>query len=214
LEGIAAPGAICLSEDAYRQVKGRLDLAVTDLGPTQLKNIAEPVRAYSLQVGAPAAARPATQTEPPESKKRSMLAPLVAGIVALVGIAGGTWYLLAGNRAAPVVATAPAPAGAAHLSLVVLPFTNLSGDASQDYFADGVTENLTTDLSRIRNSFVIARSTAFTFKGKAIYIGAIVGARGLSAPRFAARGRPHTCSHSKGTPVFSEGFGQISSPRV
>ena len=51
LEGIAEPGAICLSEDAYRQVKGRLDLAVTDLGPTQLKNIAEPVRAYSLQVG-------------------------------------------------------------------------------------------------------------------------------------------------------------------
>src|SRR5471030_703048 len=61
LEGIAAPGAICLSEDAYRQVKGRLDLAVTDLGPTALKNIAEPVRAYSLQVGTPAVARPSTQ---------------------------------------------------------------------------------------------------------------------------------------------------------
>ena len=59
LEGVAAPGTICLSEDAYRQVKGRLDLAVTDLGPTQLKNIAEPVRAYSLQVGVPAAAKPA-----------------------------------------------------------------------------------------------------------------------------------------------------------
>ncbi len=95
-----------------------------------------------------------------------MLAPLVAGIVALVVVAGGTWYFLAGNRPAPVVATAPSPAEAAHLSLVVLPFTNLSGDASQDYFADGVTENLTTDLSRIRNSFVIARNTAFTFKGK------------------------------------------------
>ena len=59
LEGIAKPGAICLSEDAYRQVKGRLDLAVTDLGPTQLKNIAEPIRAYSLQVGVPAQAKPA-----------------------------------------------------------------------------------------------------------------------------------------------------------
>src|ERR1700744_253839 len=57
LEGIAEPGAICLSEDAYRQVKGRLDLAVTDLGATRLKNIAEPIRAYSLQVGVPAAAR-------------------------------------------------------------------------------------------------------------------------------------------------------------
>ena len=64
LEGIAAPGAICLSEDAYRQVKGRLDLAVTDLGPTQLKNIAEPIRAYSLQVGVPAVAKPAPAAMP------------------------------------------------------------------------------------------------------------------------------------------------------
>src|SRR5476649_1172259 len=57
LEGIAKPGAICLSEDAFRQVRGRLDLAVTDLGPTQLKNIAEPIRAYSLEVGKPAQAK-------------------------------------------------------------------------------------------------------------------------------------------------------------
>ena len=61
LEGVAEPGAICLSEDAYRQVKGRLDLAVTDLGPTQLKNIAEPIRVYSLEVGKPAQAKPATE---------------------------------------------------------------------------------------------------------------------------------------------------------
>src|SRR5277367_5568853 len=96
LEGIAAPGAICLSEQAYWQVKGRLDLAVTDLGPTQLKNIAEPVRAYSLQVGAPAVAKAAIEPKPPEPKKRSLLAPLVAAIVALVVVAGGTWYFLAG----------------------------------------------------------------------------------------------------------------------
>ena len=167
LEGIAEPGAICLSEDAYRQVKGRLDLAVSDLGPTQLKNIAEPIRVYSLQVGVPAQAKPVTEAKPAGPKKRSMLAPLVAGIVALVVVVGGTWYFLAGNRVAPV-GTASAPTEAAHLSLVVLPFANLSGDASQDYFADGVTENLTTDLARIRDSFVIARNTAFTFKGKAI----------------------------------------------
>jgi adenylate cyclase len=158
LEGIAQPGAICLSEDAYRQVKGRLDLAATDLGPTALKNIAEPVRAYSLQVDMPTAARPATQARPSEPKKRSLPAPLVAALVALVVAAGGAWYFLAGSH----------PAAAAHLSVVVLPFTNLSGDPAQDYFADGVTENLTTDLSRIRDSFVIARNTAFTFKGKSI----------------------------------------------
>src|SRR5271167_1428973 len=64
LEGVAAPGAICLSEQAYWQVKGRLDLSVTDLGPTKLKNIAEPIRAYSLQVGVPAVAKPAPAAMP------------------------------------------------------------------------------------------------------------------------------------------------------
>jgi adenylate cyclase len=126
LEGICVPGAICLSEDAYRQVKARLDLAVTDLGPTQLKNITESIRVYSIEVGKPTQAKPAPRAPAPEK-------------------------------------TAPP-----RLSIVVLPFKNLSSDSSQDYFADGVTENLTTDLSRIRNSFVIARNTAFTFKDKAV----------------------------------------------
>jgi adenylate cyclase len=159
LEGIAAPGAICLSEDAYRQVSGRLDMAVTDLGQTELKNIERPIRVYSLQVGVPAQAKPATQAKPPEPKKRWALAPLIAGITALVLlIAAGAWYFRGANR----------PADAAHLSIVVLPFTNLSGDPAQDYFADGITENLTTDLSRIHDSFVIARNTAFAYKGKPI----------------------------------------------
>jgi adenylate cyclase len=125
LEGICEPGGICLSEDAYRQVKSRLDLAVVDLGPTQLKNITEPIRVYSLEVGKPAQAKPMTVPAPER----------------------------------------PVPP---RLSVVVLPFKNLSSDSSQGYFADGVTENLTTDLSRIRNSFVIARNTAFTFKDKAV----------------------------------------------
>ena len=158
LEGLAAPGAICLSEDAYRQVRGRLDLAVTDLGATQLKNIIDPIRVYSLQVGLPAQAKPTTKVKPPEPKRPSMLAPLVAGIFVLIVIGGGAWYFLAGNRLAQ----------AARLSLVVLPFTNLSNDPAQDYFADGITENLTTELSRIHGSFVIARNTAFTFKDKQV----------------------------------------------
>jgi adenylate cyclase len=165
LEGIAKPGAICLSEDAYRQVKSRLDLAVSDLGATQLKNIAEPVRVYALEVGKPAQAKPTKAATP---KQRSMFVLPGAGIVALIVIAGGAWYFLGATRTAPVASNAPIAAEAAHLSIVVLPFTNLSGDPSQDYFADGITENLTTDLSRIRNSFVIARNTAFTFKGKNI----------------------------------------------
>src|SRR6202451_1295451 len=91
LEGIAAPGAICLSEQAYWQVEGRLDLALTDLGETQLKNIAEPVRVYSLEAGRPAQAKPAAGAKPPgkspEPKKQSALASSVVGIVALVVIA-------------------------------------------------------------------------------------------------------------------------------
>jgi adenylate cyclase len=158
LESICKPGAVCLSEDAYRQVKGRLELAVADLGPTQLKNIVDPIRVYSLQVGVPAQAKPATDAKPSERKRRSRLGLLIAGIVALVVIAAGAWFLLGANR----------PAQAAHLSIVVLPFANLSGDPAQDYFADGITENLTTELSRIHDSFVIARNTAFAYKGKPI----------------------------------------------
>jgi TolB-like protein/class 3 adenylate cyclase len=122
LEGIAVPGAICLSEQAYWQVKGRLDLAVRDLGPTQLKNIAEPIRVYSLEVGRPALTKPAP---PPAPEK-------------------------------------PAPP---RLSIVVLPFANIGGDPGQEHFVDGVTESLTTDLSRMRSAVVIARNTAFTYKG-------------------------------------------------
>ena len=124
IEGVAKPGAICLSEDAYRQVKGRLDLAVADLGPTRLRNIAEPIRIYSIEVGATAQAKTA---QPPAEK--------------------------------------PAPP---RLSLVVLPFANIGGGAEHEYFVDGVTESLTTDLSRIRHAVVIARNTAFTYKGKPI----------------------------------------------
>jgi adenylate cyclase len=167
LEGIAKPGTICLSEDAYRQVKSRLDLAVSDLGATQLKNIVEPVRVYSVEVGKSAHAK---LTKPASPNRRSIFLPLGAGIVALIVIAGGAWYFLGATRTTPVATNAPVRADAAHLSIVVLPFTNLSGDPSQDYFADGITENLTTDLSHIRNSFVIARNTAFTFKGKNIPI--------------------------------------------
>jgi TolB-like protein len=123
LEGIATPGAICLSEDAYRQVKGRLDLKVSDRGLTQLKNIAEPIRVYSLQVGAPAVTKPAP-------------------------------------------APAPEKSAPPRLSMVVLPFANIGGDPEQEHFVDGVTESLTTDLSRIRGALVIARNTAFAYKGK------------------------------------------------
>ena len=130
LEGVAKPGSICLSEQAYWQVKQRLDLAVTDLGPTRLKNIAEPVRVYALDVGQPAQAKPAPAPAP--------------------------------ERSAPP-----------RLSIVVLPFANIGGGEEQEPFVDGVTESLTTDLSRIRGAIVIARNTAFTYKGKPVDVKAI-----------------------------------------
>ena len=173
LEGIAKAGAICLSEQAYWQVKGRLDLAVSDLGPTELKNIAEPIRVYSLQVGVPAQAKPAKPAEPvtpaaPTPRNRRFgHAPLAAALAALVVvIAGGAWWFLDTSRPASVAAKGPAEA--ARLSIVVLPFANLSGDPGQDYLVDALTDEVTTSLARIRDSFVIARNTAMTFKGKPV----------------------------------------------
>ena len=183
LEGIAETGTICLSEDAYRQVKGRLDLPVTDLGPTQLKNIAEPVRVYSLQVGVPAPRKPATEARPPELKRRPALA---AGIAALlIVIAASAWYFSGANRAAPNASNAGSPPKATGLSIVVLPLANLSGDPEHDYLADALTDELTTDLARIPNSFVIARNTAFTYKGRPVAAKAIGNELGV---RYALEG--------------------------
>ena len=177
IEALCEPGGVLISGAAYEHTRGRIDAHFVDLGEKALKNIERPIRVYSLQVGVPAQAKPLTEAKAAELKRRSLLARLALGLAAsVVLIAAGAWYFLGANRAAkvtttalaPIAATAPAPAEPARLSLVVLPFANLSGDASQDYFADGITENLTTDLARIRDSFVIARNTAFTFKGKAI----------------------------------------------
>ena len=150
LEGIAKPGAICLSEDAYRQVKGRLDLAVTDLGPTQLKNIAEPIRVYSLEVGSSQRSPrlPGHPKNPPRRASRS-------------------W-----SCRSPISAATP----------------------EQEHFVDGVTESLTTDLSRIRGAVVIARNTAFTYKGKPLdvkTIGRELNVRYILEGSVQRGGKPH-----------------------
>ena len=174
LQSVAKPGAICLSEDAHRQVSGRLDMEVTDLGPTHLKNIERPIRVYSLQVGVPAQPKPATTAKPPEPKTHSALTSLAAGIVALVVIAAGAWSFVGANRSAPVVSKAPAEAAPQKTTSVqgptvaVLPFDNLTGDAAQNSFADGLSEELISDLSRFKELRVLARNTTFTFKGKSV----------------------------------------------
>jgi class 3 adenylate cyclase/TolB-like protein/tetratricopeptide (TPR) repeat protein len=167
LEGVAKPGAICLSEQAYWQVKGRLDLKVTDLGVTQLKNIAEPIRVYSLEVGVPMQPKSVPPSQPlPVLKKW----PAVAAALTVVVIAAGAyaWHSGLAPRLLGLSVAENDPPTAPRLSTVVLPFANLSGDPEQEYFADGITDDLTTDLSHLPNSFVISRGTAFTYKGRPV----------------------------------------------
>jgi TolB-like protein/class 3 adenylate cyclase/Tfp pilus assembly protein PilF len=176
LEGNCEPGAICLSEDAWRQARGRIEAEFIDLGEQSLKNIAHPVRAYALTPAAIAAVAPVTPTPtvavPPPQKARALSprfgALAAAVVVALLAAGGYAWRasvlprLLGASVAEDKLKTAP------RLSIVVLPFENLSGDPEQEYFADGITDDLTTDLSNIEGSFVIGRSTAAAYKGKPV----------------------------------------------
>ena len=166
LEGICGPGGVLISGTAYDHVRSRIEAHFVDLGEKALKNIARPVRAYSVEVGAPA--RPATGAKPSAPKRRPRRALLAAGFVALALIAAGSWHFFAATRTATLAAGPTSPPAAAPLSIVVLPFGNLSGDPAQDYLADALTDELTNALARIRNSFVIARNTAFTYKGSPV----------------------------------------------
>jgi adenylate cyclase len=128
LEGIAKPGGVCVSDDAHRQVRGKVDIAFDDIGEQALKNIAEPMRAWHVSF---------VDGDSPEVRA-AMAAPL-----------------------AKVLALPDKP------SIVVLPFDNMSSEPGQDYLADGIVEAITATLSCIRSFFVIARSSAFTYKGRA-----------------------------------------------
>ncbi|BCH28874.1 guanylyl cyclase [Mesorhizobium sp. L-8-10] len=127
IEGIAQPGGICISATVYDQVKDKLDLDFEDGGLREVKNLAEPVRTFSVRFGEPA-----------------------TGGEAEVAV----------RPARQVIAEAP--------SIAVLPFDNMSGDADQDYFSDGITEDIITDLSKISSLMVIARNSSFTYKGRAV----------------------------------------------
>jgi len=129
LEGIAEPGGICISDDAQRQIRGKLDSPFEDMGPQNLKNIVEPMRAWRLSVDAKSAK-----------------------------------YLSAGRPAAQPLALPDKP------SIAALPFQNMSSDPEQDYFADGIVEDIITALSRYHGLFVIARNSSFAYKGQSVDI--------------------------------------------
>ena len=125
LEGIAEPGGICISDDAQRQVRGKVDFSFDDMGSQILKNIAEPMRAWRARLNSDTAAP-------------------------------------AGQVSKPALALPEKP------SIAVLPFQNMSGDPEQEYFADGMVEDIITALSRFPSLFVIARNSCFTYKGKSV----------------------------------------------
>lgn len=130
LEGIAEPGGICLSDDAHRQVRGKVDLLFDDIGEQNLKNIAEPMRAWRIKQAGDGV--PESRPDlPPMNQPQALALPEKP-------------------------------------SIVVLPFDNMSAEPGQDYLADGIVEAITATLSCIRSFFVIARSSAFTYKGRVI----------------------------------------------
>jgi adenylate cyclase len=180
LEALAAPGGICVSRTVRDQVRDKLSFSFEDMGEQTVKNIARPIRAYAVSVyGAPAVSPAATRVPsgPPHGIRWRHALIIVASLVGAIGIGGGAWWLWPHAGPSPAVVQAPvsSPAPVAteakpapRLSIIVLPLANLSNDPEQDYFADGITDDLTTDLSYIVNSFVIARTTAFTYKGKPV----------------------------------------------
>jgi TolB-like protein/class 3 adenylate cyclase/tetratricopeptide (TPR) repeat protein len=171
LEGLSDPGGLCLSGAAYEQVRDRLKESFADLGDKQLKNIARPVRVYGLTASAIAAGKSGIASPAPATRVSGLSSrwPALAAALVLALLAAGAFAWRAGYAPRFMAATVDDKlANAPRLSIVVLPFENLSGDKEQDYFVDGVTDDLTTDLSHLADSFVIARNTAFTYKGKAV----------------------------------------------
>jgi len=169
LEGLAEPGGICLSGDAYRQARGKIEAGFEDLGEQALKNVAEPVSVYKVLLDVSAALKP---NRPQTSTKKSLPWPAVAGGLALLVFLGGItlWLRPWAPREEPASVANMAFPLPDKPSIAVLPFKNMSEDQSQDYFADGMTEDLITDLSKISGLFVIARNSSFAYKGQAVQV--------------------------------------------
>jgi adenylate cyclase len=183
LEALAQPGTVCISQTVYDQVRNKLDLDYRPLGSHRVKNIAEPVRAYSVGVG--------TAAPRPRRGRRPLVA--VTGAVALAAAGLVAWALYAGAGrelfgfgAAPKpveVASLAAPARlAGRPAVAVLPFKNQSGDAGQDFLSDGIAEDIITALGHFSNLLVIAKSASFQFKDRNLgpaEIGRLLDARYL-----------------------------------
>lgn len=175
LQGLAEPDTICISDMVYRDVTKKLDLGtVVSWGRPELKNIAERFQVYALLPETPKGVRRVLQVQWLKLSRRLRPAhrAAVAGLLLIAATVVTVRYF-------PILLPSlqpPTPSTQAELplpdkpSIVVLPFVNMSDDPKQDYFSDGITEDITTDLSRISSLFVIARNSAFTYKGKAVKV--------------------------------------------
>ena len=165
LQALARPGTVCISHNVYEQVKNKLDLDYHPLGSHRAKNIAEPVRAYAIDVSA--VPRPAGKTRRWLAAVAATSGFVVVGLVAWALHVGAGRDLLGWGAAAPPkpveVASLAAPQQlAGRPSVAVLPFKNLSGDAGQDFFSAGITEDVITALGRFSNLLVVAKSASST----------------------------------------------------
>ena len=173
LETLAEPGSICVSESVRTAVGKKLDLHYADLGEQKVKNIAEPLRAYRvvLETGS------ASATRPQLLGWQTMGAIAVVAVLIVVGVI--TWWQRWQPREEPASVermTFPLPNKP---SIAVLPFTNMSDDSSQEYFVDGMTDDLITDLSKLSGLFVIARNSPFSYKGQSVKVNQVAEELGV-----------------------------------
>jgi TolB-like protein/class 3 adenylate cyclase len=165
LEGLAEPGGVCISRSVHTQVRGKLDLTFEDLGEKEVKNIAEPVSVYRVVMD-DKTARLVTAVQASSAPARRSRPTVIAAGIALLTVLGGLAWWQPWTTAARVE-TALVPASELP-SLVVLPFDNMSGDADLDYFSDGMTEDIITELSKNPDLMVISRNSSFTYKGQVV----------------------------------------------
>ncbi|MFQ5972290.1 MAG: adenylate/guanylate cyclase domain-containing protein [Alphaproteobacteria bacterium] len=181
LEGLAEPGGICVSRTVFNHVKGKVELGFEDLGEHKVKNIAEPISVYRVAIDADAAGTlPGEPTKrPPPLVRRLARRPwpaAIAAAVVLIVIAGAlvVWQTTLREPSATLSTVETQTDGALPLpdvpSIAVLPFGNLSEDPEQEYFSDGMTNDIITDLSKISNLFVIASNSVFTYKGTPVKV--------------------------------------------
>jgi TolB-like protein/class 3 adenylate cyclase len=171
VEAMSEAGGICISGRAYDQVENKLGLEYEDLGEHQVKNITRPIRVYRLLSYPGAAAHRVLQAKKVVGKKWRNLAVAAGSVVLIVAVAVGVWQFYMRR---PSVEPASVEKMAFPLpekpSIAVLPFENMSKDPKQDYFSDGLTEQIISTLSKFQNLFVISRSSTFTYKGKPVKV--------------------------------------------